>query len=75
MKKKKNVAPTQKSITQCLLKTSKREKLETAEVKLTWFLAEHSISIRATDHLEDIIVDIFEDSKTAKNMFLGRKKA
>ncbi|MED6250372.1 hypothetical protein ATANTOWER_031368 [Ataeniobius toweri] len=75
--KEKNLAPTQKSITQCLQRTSEKEKLETtvktAEVKLAGFLAEHNIAMKATNHLVDVIKDIFSDSKTAQNMSLGTK--
>lgn len=75
--KEKNLASTQRPITLCVQKTWEREKLETAvktaEVKLAGFLAEH-ISSRVTDHLLDVIKDIFKDSKTAQNMSLGHTK-
>lgn len=77
--KEKILAPTQNSITQCLQRTSEKEKLEaavkTAEVKLAGFLAEHNIAMRATDHLVDVIKEIFSDTKTAQNTSLGRTKA
>ena len=79
IEKEKNLAPTQKSITQCLQRTSEKERLETAvktaEVKLAGFLAEHNIAMRATDHLVDVIKDIFSYSKMTQNMSLGRTKA
>lgn len=49
--------------------------VKTAKVKLAGFLAEHNIAMRATDHLVDVIKDIFSDSKMAQNISLGRTKA
>lgn len=77
--KNKCLAPMQKSIAQCLQRTSEKNQLETAvktaEVKLAGFLAEHNITMRASDHLVDVVKDIFKDSKTAQNISLGCTKA
>lgn len=63
--KNKCLVPAHKSITQCLQRTSEKAQLETAvktaEVKLSGFLSEHNIAMRASDHLVDIIKDIFKD--------------
>lgn len=49
--------------------------MKTAEVKLAGSLAEHNIAMRVTDHMVDVIKDIFKNSKTAQNMPLGRTQA
>lgn len=44
--------------------------MTTAKIKLAGFL--HSIAMRSTDHLVDVIKDIFTDSKTAQGLNLDR---
>uniref|UniRef100_H2ZRS9 DUF4371 domain-containing protein n=1 Tax=Latimeria chalumnae TaxID=7897 RepID=H2ZRS9_LATCH len=75
------LAPTQKSIMQCMQVKPNPEKLKletgikTAELKLAGFLAEHNIAMRAADHLTDVLKDIFKDSNIAQNLSFGRTKA
>uniref|UniRef100_H3BFK0 DUF4371 domain-containing protein n=1 Tax=Latimeria chalumnae TaxID=7897 RepID=H3BFK0_LATCH len=79
--KSKCLAPTQKSITQCMQVKPNPEKLKletaikTAELKLAGFLAEHNIAMRAADHLTDVLKDIFKDSNITQNLSFGRTKA
>lgn len=49
--------------------------MKTAEVKLAGFLAEHNITMSASDHLVDVLKNIFKDSQTAQNLSFGRTKA
>ncbi|KAJ2941002.1 hypothetical protein O0L34_g13129 [Tuta absoluta] len=49
--------------------------VKTAEVKLSAFLVEHNLSIKAIDHMTELIKDIFPDSKTAQQISLKRTKA
>ncbi|XP_051761679.1 uncharacterized protein LOC127518706 [Ctenopharyngodon idella] len=74
--KKKNLAPAQRSIAHLLQKLSESEQLDTAvkNAEITWFMAEHNIALRTSDHLVNILKDIFKDSKTAQHMSLGCTK-
>lgn len=75
--KKRNLVPAQRSIAHLLQKPVESEvdtAVKNAEIKLTGFMAEHNIALRTSDHLVGVLKDIFNNSKTAQHMCLGRTK-
>lgn len=50
-------------------------KISEAEIKLAAFLAEHNISFLTSDHLTELLKNIFPDSKIAQKMQLKRTKS
>jgi len=48
--------------------------IKTAEIKLAAFVAEHCVSFLAMDHLNDLLKEIFTDSKIAKELSMKRTK-
>lgn len=69
----------QNSITSFTIKNTPEEQnlqklITKAEVKLAGFIAEHNIPFLASDHLSDLLKNIFTDSKIAKNIKIKRTK-
>jgi len=48
---------------------------EHAEIKLSVFLAENNVAFLVIDHLEELLKNIFPDSKICKQIKLKRTKA
>ncbi|CAH0397629.1 unnamed protein product [Chilo suppressalis] len=74
--KKTTAVPGQSSIATTFekAKQSDDEKCKASEIKLAAFMAEHKISLRAMDHLIDLLPIMFPDSQIAKNMKMKRTK-
>lgn len=60
----KTVLEATQSITTMMASTS-NESVKRAEMKVAAFIVEHNLSFQVTDHLSDLVADIFHDSKIA----------
>lgn len=52
----------------------KKEKVPVAEIRLAAFFAEHNISFLTSDHLIDLLKEIFDDSETIQGLNMKRTK-
>lgn len=57
------------------LKKKDKPSVEEAEIKLMSFIVEHNLPFRSTDHLTDLLTQVFPDSKIAQEISLKRTKA
>ena len=64
----KNHAKGKKHCSYLKTQSTLQSQIARAEIKLAGFLSEHNIPFNVTEHLTDLLKDIFPDSKIAQSM-------
>lgn len=65
---------TNRSLDDLLKEPLFSKKVKAAELKLAAFFAEHNVALSILDHLVPLLKNIFDDSKIANELTLGRTK-